>query len=386
MVTNLRFSGDTLRIGLDAYPLATARTGIGRYVLELCRQLDLLLPEARFYCYSPSPITADLPSARWIRRIDRHPLMARIGSYWWLKGRVHRWCVEDGVEIFWATRTILPRATSCFKTVTTVHDLNHLIVPRSMPPLTRLAHRLFFARDVRRADVVAVNSSATARRLWEHLTVRADGVVRPGVSRSFTRQERSQVGARLRNLGVERPYVLAVGTLEPRKNLESLITAFLELSNTGRLPGYALIIVGRPGWKNASIHRQLAAPDAKNIRWLGYVADDDLAALYGGADAFVMPSVYEGFGMPVLEARTAGAPVLASDIPELREAGGPDGVYVAPNKEGIMQGLLKILSKKTPSTPPTSMESWETAGTVMAKLFHQTTTQGLGAASPKRAE
>lgn len=384
MITASHLADGSLRIGLDAYPLATARAGIGRYVLELCRQLDALLPEATFFCYSPKPIAVDLPSTRWVSRIDRHFLTTRLGSYWWLKGRVHRLCIADGIDVFWATRTILPRATAHFRTVTTVHDLNHLIVPRSMPPVTWLAHRSFFARDVRRADLVVTNSNATAGRLLGHLGVRADGVARPGVSASLTRLKQSEIDERLRQLGAKAPYILAVGTLEPRKNLGSLITAFLDLSNSGNLTAITLLIVGQPGWKNASIHRQLAAPNAKCIRWLGYVADDDLAALYQGATAFVMPSVYEGFGMPLLEARIAGAPVLASDIPELREAGGPDCVYVAPNKEDIKQGLLKILSSKKRSDSFPSPTSWEEAGTVMATLFRQTAVRRFGAIAYNR--
>lgn len=164
---------------------------------------------------------------------------------------------------------------------------------------------------------------------------------------------------------------MAVGTLEPRKNLGSLITAFLDLLNSGQLINFTLLIAGQPGWRNASIHRQLAASSAKNIRWLGYLADDDLVALYQGAAAFVMPSFYEGFGMPVLEARVAGTPVLASDIPELREAGGPDCVYVTPSKDGIKKGLLKILSIKKKPDPVPAAASWEEAGRVMANLFRQ---------------
>ncbi|MBC7162266.1 MAG: glycosyltransferase family 4 protein [Immundisolibacter sp.] len=361
--------GDTpLKIGLDAQPLATSRAGIGRYVLELCRELDARLPDATFYCYSPRPITVALPSLRWIARVDSHPLACRVPSYWWLKARVHRLCAADGVGLFWATRTILPRSGATLRTVTTVHDLNHLLVPASMPTFTRFAHRLFFYHDVRRADAVITNSRGTATRLTAHLGIRANGIARPGVSGAFANQERSDIEARLKRIGVHPPYFLAVGTLEPRKNLSPLIAAFLELCTSHPIAGYRLVIVGQPGWKNAPVTRQLAAADADRVRWLGYVADDDLAALYQAAAAFVMPSLYEGFGIPVLEARASGTRVVASDIPELREAGGPDAVYVTPDKEGIKRGLLRILEDDGPRPSPTSA-GWDEAGAVMAEIL-----------------
>ena len=145
----------------------------------------------------------------------------------------------------------------------------------------------------------------------------------------------------MNKLTISQPYLLAVATWEPRKNLELLVKTFIQLKDEGKLEEYILVLVGGRGWKDKRLASLISGCDS--ILPLGYVPDDLLPKLYSGADLFLFPSKYEGYGMPVLESLACGTRVVTSDIPELREAGGDEAVYVEPTADGIRQGILKSL-------------------------------------------
>lgn len=357
-----------MKIGLDAFPLAGRITGIGRYVLEISHELDALLPDAEFFLYSPEPIAVELPSGRWHVRIggSRFP-----SSYRWLKTKVREMAIADGIDVFWATRTILPAFSNKFRTLTTVHDLNYQVFPKSMPYVTLWVHRLWFARDVCRADTVVTNSQGTANRLRDILGVEADAVARPGVKPPFGPQDPYKVAEKLAALGVENPYFLSVGTLEPRKNLSALIEAFVSLKQAGELPDHRLLIVGSRGWRGRRLHALLDKSERYGVTWPGFVADEDLAALYSAAEAFVFPSLYEGFGIPVAEARACGAPVIASDLPELREAAGDAAIFVEPTVAALREALQQAGKQQVCFSSSGKVLSWTEAAKVMADQFRK---------------
>ena len=360
-----------MKVGIDAFPMSGRITGIGRYVLEICRALDEIMPDSEFYLYSPKPLAVDLPSRRWHLRICGSRVVRMGISYVWLKVTVRAMAVQDGVHVFWATRTILPARSRFFYTVATVHDLNYLICPKSMSYTTLLAHRLWFARDVRRADAVVTNSQGTADRLRYMLGVTADAVARPGVAEPFGPQADEVVAARLSALGLQKPYFLAVSTLEPRKNLKTLVEVFVSLKRSGELRGYELLIAGSRGWRTGRLHRVLDECEVHGVRWLGFVTDEDLAALYAASQAFFFPSLYEGFGIPVAEARACGALVVATDMPELRESAGAHAIFVQPTTQGIRQGLLKAAQGKPLTCCHERRFTWADAANVMAQQFRR---------------
>jgi len=356
-----------LRIGLYGAPLAGIRSGIGRYVHELCQRLDGLLPEAEFFVYSPAPIAQAFPSGRWQVRID-NSARTRLGGYAWLKFGSARLIEQDRLHAFWATRTLLPPLPASTGTVSTVYDLNHLIVPATMSPANRWAHALWLRRDVRRSDLVLAISSGTAERCARMLGRECDGVARPGTDASYRQQSEQRITEVLSRHGLEKPYLLAVGTLEPRKNIAALIEAFLALRAQGNLPGHTLALVGASGWKQKNLSRRFG-DGVNGIRFLGYVPENDLPALYSGTELFVMPSLYEGYGIPAAEARACGACVLASDIPELREAGGLNTRYVQPTTSGLMAGILATLAEDRPA--PEQIGDWDSAATVLANALRR---------------
>lgn len=355
-----------MRIGIDGRALQGKRAGVGRYVFELCRALDKELVEAEFIVYSQVAIEMPVLSERWINRIERAPWAARMKSALWLKTRAGRLCKKDKLNAYWATATFIPSLPRSVKIVSTVHDLNYLVVPETMSAPGYWMARMFFANDVRRANQVLVNSHGTADRLCKLLGRRSDGVVLPAIGEQFRPQPHEFVASTLSRLGIDTPYLLAVGTLEPRKNLELLIRIFAELKQSTEFTDYSLLLAGGAGWKDLKLRKLLDQYASASIKHLGYVDDADLPSLYAGAKAFVFPSIYEGFGIPVLEARACGASVIASDIPEIREAGGTGVLYVTPNRDGLLTALRQLHMQTLPTNLPQSLPLWSDGAEILA--------------------
>lgn len=353
-----------MNIGLDGRALIGSRTGIGRYVYEICHALDGLLPDATFYVYSHRPLGTQLPSARWHMRLDASSLAKRLPGVPWLKLRAGRLVVKDRLDVFWATTAFLPSLPPTVRTVATVYDLNVRVVPRTMSMLHRWSHRVFLRRDLSRADRICPISHGTAARIESAFGLESFAIVPPAVSGLFRPPDDGMMAQILAKHQLRPPFFLSVATREPRKNLRSLVRAFLTLKADGTLADHQLVLVGGAGWGRPARMKDLGPATA--IRLLGFVADDDLPSLYGACEAFVFPSLYEGFGIPVLEARACGAPVIATDIPELREAGGVDTVYVAPTPAAIQAALAAVIASPPPRNLLMTPGSWHTSATLLA--------------------
>jgi glycosyltransferase involved in cell wall biosynthesis len=363
----------SIRIGVDGDSLRLPLTGVGQYVFHLAHELDGLLPEVTFFLYSRlAPSRLAVPSPRWLVRTDEGSVYRSMPSFLWLKTRGRSLCIADRVQSFWAARTLHPGLGGGVNTVSTVHDLNLLLVPQTMEPATLWSHRLWFKRDLATAQVVIANSAGTASRLWALLGISAGAVATPGLSAEFTptppNLERDL--AVLSSLEVRPPFVLSVAPLEPRKNVEALFRAFLDLKRGGRLPGFRLVLVGAAGWRDQRWAREIRASETADVVVPGYLPNAIMPALYSSSEVLVMPSIYEGFGMPVLEARACGTRMVATDIPELREAGGPAAVYVEPTREGIAAGILEALRRPRPEEPGLlDRYSWRRGAETMAEFL-----------------
>jgi glycosyltransferase involved in cell wall biosynthesis len=361
----------SLRIGIDGDALRAPLSGVGHYVFNLCQELDALLPGASFVAYSRLPAAAVLlPSPRWQLRSEPVAAFRRLPSFVWLKTRCRAMCITDGIDVFWAGRTIHPRLNGAVHTVCTVHDLNHLVVPETMQFQTRWSNRLWFRGDILTADCVLANSYGTAERIRRMIGAEVSDVVLPGVTRQF-RFSRSageiEIPEDLSRLGVRRPYLLSVATAEPRKNLDTVLRAYIDLKRAGELSEHQLVLAGPAGWKNQALQRRLIEARPHGLVLPGYVPDELMPALYAAADALIFPSLYEGFGMPVLEARACGARVVTSDIPELREAGDEHVIYEQPTLDGVKAGIVKAMA--SPQPPPAAGRTWKEAAHILARAF-----------------
>lgn len=203
----------------------------------------------------------------------------------------------------------------------TLHDLTWWKYPESASRMGRIYYRPLAERALKRCHVITVSETVRTELIADmgltptQVTATPLGVVPLPVP------EAPEVR--------ERPYFLAVGTLEPRKNFQRLVRAYLQ---SGLSTEYELVVVGRLGWSSPP----------ENVTWLGSVSDAHLAALYAGARAFFSPSLYEGFGLPVLEALSSGIQVFCSDIPVYREVAGPHAEYFDPlDVEAMAQAIIE---------------------------------------------
>jgi glycosyltransferase involved in cell wall biosynthesis len=284
-----------MRIALDGMPLAPPLTGVGHYTAELARNLAVVAPSDSFTFISPG----GLLKRRW----------------WSLGLPLH--LLRNSFDVFHGTNYEIP-FWSRRPTVVTIHDLSilfqsevheHRLVRRARKRLPWMA---------RRASKIITPSNSIKTEVCEAFGIHPDKVaVTPEAPRPvFKRREDLEL---LRRLGIERDFILFVGTIEPRKNLRRLVEAFEQmLRNTSLSP--QLVIAGGQGWMMddfVSFIKQKGVED--RVRLTGYLEDEDLCGLYSTCTAFIYPSLYEGFGLPPLEAMACGAPVITSRTPALVE-------------------------------------------------------------------
>jgi glycosyltransferase involved in cell wall biosynthesis len=302
-----------VRIVVDVTPLALPRTGIGNYVLGMLRGLAEAGPEHEVVGFS---LVAP-PGKRRIEQalagipVGRRLIAVPPRSHYWRTAwsRLGRGSVEwlaGELDVFHFSDWMYPPQRGGIR-ATTIHDLLPLRHPDWVHPQTYGMHSRKYAHAARTCDLIVVNSEYTAGEVGELLGFPRERicVAHPGLGPSFQPEGPS------RDLGS--PYLLTVATLERRKNLETLLAAIPLVRE--RHPDLHLAVVGGPGWQGPSV-------DAERVLPLGYVDDEELAALYRGAEAFVYPSRFEGFGMPIVEAMACGTPVVASAHPSMDEASG----------------------------------------------------------------
>jgi glycosyltransferase involved in cell wall biosynthesis len=309
--------------------------GRGRVVRELLEALAGLENEHRFLLYCRRPADGLPLDARfeWREVAARDPLWHVATA-----ARASRAC-----DVFFSTNSYL---TAWFLRVPTAVEVYDLIPFRPGARAQRRAQvieKLTIRPGLARAKALVCISEATRADLVE-LFPRSAGkavVVTLAANQGFRRRRSAEELEEVRSRhGLDRPFVLCTGTLEPRKNLVQLIDAYAGLPADLR-ERHRLVLVGPKGWEADEINRRISATD---VTLLGYVSDDDLAALYQSCAVFCYPSLYEGFGLPVLEAMTSGAPVLASRIASLTEVAGDAARYVDPlDAASIRAGLEGLL-------------------------------------------
>jgi glycosyltransferase involved in cell wall biosynthesis len=357
-----------MRLGIDAKALHGVRTGIGNWTFFLLRELPRFLPGLQVIGYLASgsiPIWPASLEDPLIRSNRRYPLKP---GYFWLKLHAARMVIEDDLDVFWAPRTLYPAGLAgIVPVVSVIYDLNSALHPGTMPIANLLAHKLWFRGDLLAATRIVSVSWGTSRRLKDWLGREADAIVPPGVDPCFCPQADEVVVSLRQRYGLERPYLLFVGTLEPRKNLEQLLAAHRRLNSALREP-MTLVLVGQRGWRNSSLARRLDV-GLPHVKELGFVPNEDLPGLYSGAEVFVMPSLYEGYGIPAAEAIACGTHVVATDIPELREAAGPEAIYVEPTVESIFDGVR--VAMKRPQPIPKQSKTWQDSAAVLAGALRE---------------
>lgn len=339
-----------MRIGLDGLPLTSPKTGVGHYTFELARALASQEPSSLFEMVYPStypPIRPEgedsvpLPDNLELNRVPVGPL----GRHWWSAG-LPRFIRSRKLELFHGTNYDVPLWRQC-ATVLTIHDLSHLLHPETHQKRSVKRARRRLPTMVRTADAIITPTDSVRRELCEQLNVASEKIFAiPEAARDCFRpvEFAETEGVRLR-VGVGDEFLLAVGTIEPRKNLAVLVSAFEEVTRARPEGTLQLVLAGGSGWLSGPLFEAIEKSPARDrILLTDYLHDGDLRALYSSCRAFIYPSIYEGFGLPPLEAMACGAPVIASRIASLEETTGGAALLFEPtNANELTQNILELL-------------------------------------------
>ena len=326
----------SIRIGIDARAAAEVPAGRGRFVRELLTALAARDDDHRFVLYARRP-WGDLDERfRWVLAEAPDPLWnVRVGL------GAHR-----KSDVFFSVNSYLTAWFTLVPTALNVFDLIAWEAPGEVQRRAAMIERATIAPALRRAGMIFCNADSTRRELVRRWPITAERVVVLPLAANplFQRvQPPAVVDETTRRLGLTKPFVLAVGTLEPRKNLLRLIDAFAGLPPELR-GSHLLAIAGPRGWEYEPILAR-AGRDA-DVVLVGQVSDTELAALYQACRVFCYPSLYEGFGLPVLEAMSAGAAVVTSGISSLPEVAADATVYADPrDTTAIRDAVARLLER-----------------------------------------
>lgn len=378
-VTRYKFL--SMHIGIDGIPLATPKTGIGHYTFELAQGLAQELPQDEIQLITPVPVLQEEMTARAavdaaevddaeeivdaetssVETINEpsqllppnlrtvQPKVSTLRKHWWTIGLpLHIRSSEPPVRLFHGTNYSIPLWDRC-RTVVTIHDLSLLLHSS-----THEAHLVKRARRrlptmVRFATQIITDTEAVKKEICEHLDVRPEkvSVVPLAPRRVFHPIPPEETIETRRRLGVEDDFILFVGTVEPRKNLITLVRAFAELLRETELRPQ-LVVAGREGWLTEELHAYLKESAAgERVLFTGYISDEELRELYSSCRVCAYPSVYEGFGLPPLEAMACGAPVITSRIPVIMESVEQAARLIEPtDANALTRELIEMLTNE----------------------------------------
>lgn len=318
----------------------SATGGTGMYIRQLVRALTKLDPGNRYHLWG-SPVAGAATNAR------TYPFSGNVRRAWQLVWKTVGWPTADlpgpPCDLWHFTNHVAPPTRKPF--VVTIHDLAFLKHPDYIEPKNLRYLEQFVPETLARAQQVIAVSESTRDTIAEAFKCPLTKItVTPEAAdeRFFRPAEPERISRIAKKYGIEGEYVLTVGTLEPRKNLKTLLLAFAALR---RKVDEQLVVVGGHGWlfeETEQLLHKLGLGD--RVVLTGYVPDDELPALYAGAKAFAFPSHYEGFGIPLLEAMASGTPVVTSNTSSMPEVGGTAALYFDPDDEkGMRLAIERVL-------------------------------------------
>jgi glycosyltransferase involved in cell wall biosynthesis len=340
-----------MRIGIDISRTVEESTGVGYYAKHLVRALARIDPEndyllyGIFYdCYPEGWKKAAIPRSLNFRLHQKYSLSWLVRKRWENAGR-HKEKLLGGIDLLHSTAYTMPLLPR-LPVIVTIHDLSFFVYPQHHTE----ANYQFVTRNVhqaaRRASFIIADSESTKRDIMRFLHVPEERieVIYLAAGDGFDEKRYPETIAQIKNkYRIKKPYFFAVGSIEPRKNLTSALISFKALTETKKID-YQFVVAGGKGWKNEAffqVSRKLSL--GEHLVLTGYVPEEDLPALYQGAEVFVYPSLYEGFGLPVLEAMSSGTPVITSNASSLPEAAGDAALLVNPKETFDLYKAMEAL-------------------------------------------
>ncbi len=359
-----------MRVLLDAHMLGQREGGNETYVAGLLDGFAELGPTAAQITalYSPgyTPRPGPHAAAQLADRSDVRRLLFALPV-------AARRSAADVVHVTYNAPFQLTGAT-----VVTVHDVIYRRYPAYFSPRVRLLLNTLLPLSMRRADLVITDSEASRHEIAHYYPAVAEKVRVVPIAAGPVASTPPDVAA-AESLTGGRPFVLAVGTLQPRKNIARLVEAYIRLRQAG-VTDARLVVVGQAAWQSSPIQRMAAeSPFAGDIIFPGYLDDATVAALYRRCTAFVYPSLYEGFGLPVLEAMACGAPVITSNLSSLPEVAGDAALLVDPHSvEAIGTALAQLIERpelraelRRRGAQRAAQFSWERTARGVLEVYHE---------------
>lgn len=342
---------DTITIGIDGNEANTdLKVGIGQYSFQLLHGLKKISNKSKevrlkWLIYLKNQVNTDMPKEdfNWMYKIfGPRPLWTQAALPY------HLYFDREKVDVFFSPSHYAPRFAPC-KRVISVMDLSFVHFPEMFMAKDLYQLKNWTDYSVKQAEKVLTISQYSKSAIIEHYKLNDDKVkvTYPGIDESVFNNKKvdliseDQVRMLKNKYGIKGDYILFVGTIQPRKNISRLITAFEYILDDNS--DLTLLLVGKRGWLYEDIFKKIKESGLeKNIIICDFVSNQELAALYHHAKCFVLPSLYEGFGIPVIEAMACGCPVVASNVTSLPEVVGPAGLLVDPyNISDMAKALYK---------------------------------------------
>jgi len=376
-----------VRIAIDATSVPQQRLGAGTYIYNLVHALAQLDSDDRYFIFAkPETFAGCLPEASQFRLVPVR-LPWRLARMAWeqavLPWHLHRL----GVDVLHSPHYTTTAVGGGWRRVVTFHDVTFFLLPERYPPLRRAYFRAASRAGARLADLVIAVSKTVKADVERHLEMPPERVraVPLAAAPSYRPlDDATRLAAVRAKYGLPERFVLNVGALEPGKNQATLVRAFHRLK--GQNPNQGLVIAGPPAWRYERLIRladKLGLRD--QVRFLNYVPADDLVALYNLADLFVFPSLYEGFGLPPLEAMACGLPVVASTAPALREVLDGAALLVHPLDVTALADAIGVALADEPlrsrlreaGLARATLFSWERTARETAAVYREAAGQGV---------
>ncbi len=328
-----------MRIGIDARPLTKQRAGIGTYVYNIIKQINEFDKQNEYYLFSCREVSLDFELG------DNWHIVTESGKVGtlWLAARGSALIKKYNIDVFWGTQHVLPFGkVEGVRYVLTICDLAQFRVKNIGSNYNSIIQKLFVKGSCKRADRIIAISEATKYDIVSLFGIESSKIACTYLGGTDKPKDRSdeEVKAVKEKFGIKDKYFLFVSTIEPRKNVDTIVKGFEAFKAKG-FKEYSLVLVGGLGWKYEGVLKQIEDSSYKtDIIRTGFVTQDEKQCLFKGAEAFVYPSLYEGFGIPLLEAMNYGLPVITSNVSSLPEVGQDAAMYLSNVKDGEELGRL----------------------------------------------